>query len=97
MEMKVNMPRVMTCEVDACAYNKDSKCHARAITIGDDIHPRCDTFFSSNKHVNSPRVAGVGACKVVSCCHNHEYECSAESITVEPAEDMADCMMFEKK
>ena len=40
----MEMSMVMKCEVNDCAYNMDNCCHAIAITIGDSMHPRCDTF-----------------------------------------------------
>lgn len=45
----MEMSMVMKCEVDACAYNMDTCCHTMAITIGDSMHPGCDTFCLSTK------------------------------------------------
>jgi hypothetical protein len=97
MEMKVKMPPVSKCTVSDCGYNKDSKCHARAITIGDGDRPMCDTFFESEAHAKGPQLAGVGACKVSCCMHNTDFACVAEKIAVEPGDDMADCSMFEEE
>ena len=43
----MEMPKVRKCEVADCAYNMDSTCHAMAITVGDGMRPRCDTFCQS--------------------------------------------------
>jgi len=57
-------PVVSECSVTECAYNLNSGCHARAIAIGDRVHPGCDTFFSNRNHTQAAmRTAGIGACK----------------------------------
>jgi len=35
----IETPLVSECSVTECAYNLNSDCHARAITIGDGVHP----------------------------------------------------------
>jgi hypothetical protein len=83
MKITIEMPQVSACEVTECAYNVERGCHARAITIGDDVHPGCDTFFTSTKHASHyKKTAGVGACKVSGCTFNEEFECMADAIEV---------------
>lgn len=95
MEMTIDMPVVSECMVTKCAYNVSESCHARAITIGDGIHPGCDTFMNSTMHSkNKQRRAGVGACKVTGCMHNDDFECVASSISVGMKGKEADCLTF---
>ncbi len=83
MKMTFSMSVVTHCEVSDCAYNLKNTCNARAVTIGNGVHPGCDTFFSNSTHTHEfNEVTGVGACKVISCMHNHEFECGAEKIEV---------------
>lgn len=71
--ISVDMTAVEACAVTECAYNLDSDCHAKAITIGDGPHPGCDTFLDgSSGHTGSTGIAGVGACKIVGCRHNQD-------------------------
>ena len=96
MKMTLEMPPIQGCAIDACAYNRNSECHARAITIGDGIHPGCDTaYFNNGHHVKTlNQVAGVGACKVAGCHFNADLECTADSITVGLRNDHINCLTF---
>lgn len=95
MELTIEMPFVQGCSVSECAYNSQSRCHAKAITIGDSIHPGCDTFLDGgNGHTHLDVTAGVGACKVTGCTYNDDLECGAESIDVAIRNDQAHCMTF---
>lgn len=81
--MTIDMPPVSACSVTECAYNVKSNCHAKAITIGDGVHPGCDTFLHASGHIrDAKRIAGIGACKVTGCRHNDDYECGADKINV---------------
>lgn len=95
----MDMPKVSKCDVQECAYNANSKCHALAITVGDGTHPRCDTFTTASSHGGDKAAVGkVGACKVELCEFNKSLECTARSIQV--AHHMgtcADCQTFEPK
>lgn len=97
MKVKLELPVIQACDASECAYNLDSKCHARAVTIGGGSHPACDTFISTERdtgrmHVrNRARTAGVGACKVSGCRHNVDLECEAEGIEVKKHGAHADC------
>ena len=95
MRMKVDLPVVRECSATACAYNAKQSCHAKAITVGDGVHPACDTFLPSNVHTHDSALAGVGACKVSSCKHNKDFECTAESIRVGNHQTHADCLTFD--
>lgn len=95
MKFTIDMPGVRACDVTACGYNVDQNCHARAITIGDGVHPACDTFFPSERHTaDAGQTAGVGACKVSQCQHNSDFECQADAIQVGPHEHHGDCQTF---
>jgi len=95
MKMTVDMPLVSRCTVSECAYNVDTACHARAITVGDGVHPGCDTFLGSSRHTrDTDGNAGVGACKVIGCTHNDDYECTASKITVGHHGTAVDCLSF---
>lgn len=90
----LEMPAVAECDVTNCVYNMGKSCHARAITIGDELGAMCDTFFDANPHTKGKYKAGVGACKVLDCAHNTDYECSADSISVIAVNQMARCGTF---
>ena len=95
MKMTIDMPTVSTCDMSECAYNIDKACHARAITVGDGVHPGCDTFFSNATHTNeNKRIAGVGACKIAACRHNNDFECMAESIAVGREKSGVGCLTY---
>lgn len=95
MKVTVQLPAVSGCSVTDCAYNRDHRCHALAITVGDDGEAACDTFCETGAHVRdgSPS-AGVGACKVSSCRFNSDLECQAASVRVGYQEDRCDCLTF---
>lgn len=96
MKFSIDMPLVASCDVARCAYNLEGGCHAKAITVGDGVHPGCDTFLGSERHPEEevPN-AGVGACKVALCRHNHELECEARAIQVGCEGDEPTCLTFE--
>ena len=94
----MKMPKVSRCDVNQCAYNIDHNCHALAITIGDDEHPKCDTFTPGGKKAGDlTSTGGVGACKVSTCDYNRDLECAAPSIVVGQKQDEADCVTFEPR
>ena len=94
----MEMSKVSKCEVNDCAYNMENCCHAMAITIGDGMHPRCDTFCESMmKAGDAGCVAGVGACKVSSCMYNTDLECQAMEISVGYKEQEPDCLTFQSR
>lgn len=97
MAIEVEMPAVAECNASECAYNVDGNCRARAITIGDGVHPGCDTFFVASRHTRSLQMAGVGACKVVGCRHNDDFECQAQSIRVDRGTDGVECATFDER
>lgn len=91
----IEMPVVSQCLVTECAYNVHDRCCARAITIGDGVHPGCDTFFEASTHSRMHAMAaGVGACKVTGCRYNDDLECQADSIQVQWRGKTVDCMTF---
>jgi len=97
-KVSIEMPLVRKCDVQKCGYNVNSSCHAKAITIGDQINPECDTFLDSSKRaMETGQVAGVGACKVSGCKYNKDFECTADTITVSYKEDRIKCMTYSLK
>ncbi|BAU47477.1 hypothetical protein SVA_0898 [Sulfurifustis variabilis] len=95
MRLTIDMPLVAGCTIYACAYNVDDACHARAITIGDGVHPGCDTFLGDVRHTrDTSHSAGVGACKVTGCTHNDDYECTAPEIKVGHVGRDINCLTF---
>lgn len=95
MKLSIEMPIVARCSVNACAYNVNAGCHARAITIGHGRTPGCDTFLDSQVHTHAQgTTAGVGACKVSDCVHNKDFECSAAQISVGHAGAGLACLTY---
>lgn len=98
MKMTIEMPMVSECSAVSCAYNKTGGCHARAITVGDDANPRCDTFFESQMHTTEKtNIAGVGACKVAECRHNVDFECIASGVEIGVSQNQVKCLTFESR
>jgi hypothetical protein len=97
MRISIEMPTIDACDATGCAYNANHECHARAITVGDGIHPACDTYIPAGDHVDRSEPAGVGACKVSGCRHNRNLECEATAIRVAPHREHADCMTYEPR
>jgi len=96
MKITIEMPAVQACSVAECAYNAGSRCHSKAITIGDGVHPGCDTFLDAGRagHTHIDVTAGVGACKVTGCRYNTDFECGATSINVAITGAVANCMTY---
>ena len=91
----LEMPIVTKCMASECAYNANSNCHARAITIGDSLKPGCDTFMSGSRHIKQVQpIAGIGACRSRRCKFNEDLECMAEGIQVGMTGSEANCMTF---
>lgn len=95
IQIAIEMPLVSACSVTECAYNTEQHCHARAITVGDSVHPGCDTFLDSAAHAKmTQRNAGVGACKATACQFNDDYECTADQISVGHASASVCCLTY---
>lgn len=91
----IDMPIVSECAASECAYNVDTSCHAKAITVGNSLHAGCDTFFPGSGHTRATdRTAGVGACKSAECKFNEDLECMTDSIRVAPAGQDVNCMTY---
>ena len=73
---------VKACKVESCSFNRNSRCHALAITIGDGSRPRCDTFVQEKAEGGIETETVVGACKVASCGHNKNLICKANFIDI---------------
>lgn len=94
-KITLEMPAVTKCMASECAYNVNSNCHARAITIGDSVHPGCDTFLKGTRHIKQvQQIAGIGACKTATCKFNDDLECMAESVQVGMVRNEANCTTF---
>ncbi len=92
----MDMPKIQNCAVPECSYNRDSQCHAIAITVGDSSVAHCDTFSKlGRKGGIEGLTGGVGACKMIDCKYNRDLECSADSgITVSQQNGQAECISF---
>jgi len=91
----IEMPIVSECAATECAYNHDKACQARAISIGDGIHPGCDTFGEGSQRAKpSMGSAGIGACKTTGCKFNEGLECMTDSIKVGHVQNQVNCMTF---
>lgn len=98
MKVTIEMPSVSKCTATQCAYNSGQKCHAKAITVGDEQNPGCDTFFQVSGHSREvSRIAGVGACKISVCQYNSDYECAAQNIEVGVSKGSIQCLTFRQK
>lgn len=95
MKFIIEMPVVASCAVRQCAYNTDGDCHAKAITIGDGVHPGCDTYMRSRRHSQAQVNAGVGACKVLQCRYNDDFGCTATEIRVDRRGGIPVCVTYE--
>lgn len=91
----IEMPIVSACAATECAYNLNKACHARAITVGDGVHPGCDTYIKASRQAaDSGHAAGIGACKTASCKFNEGLECMADSVSVGYVQNKVNCITF---
>ena len=98
MRIAIDMPVVEECGVGECAYNTNNCCRARAITVGNGIHPGCDTFLNAMPHSRARQgQAGVGACKVSACQYNDDYECMTEQIAVGHGDNGIACLTYRQR
>ncbi|MEQ1875821.1 MAG: DUF1540 domain-containing protein [Bdellovibrionia bacterium] len=87
--------RVEKCSARNCAFNGGNQCRARAITIGEGVMTKCDTFLPSFHRVDEKtQVAQVGACKVSTCAHNEDLECRAKQVRIGNLNGEPGCMDF---
>ncbi len=94
--MAIKSPKVSSCEVAECAYNRNGECHAMAITIGGEGCPMCDTYFVSEEEGGFNEIKGsVGACHQEDCRYNDALECIAKNISVGMHGDHAECLTYE--
>ncbi|HEY3356042.1 MAG TPA: DUF1540 domain-containing protein [Polyangia bacterium] len=91
--MAIQLSKIAMCEAKQCAYNRQGECHAAAVTIGDGMHPMCDTFMAG-KQGGVPETGAVGACKVADCRFNQSLECGAGKIELGLHDGHADCRTF---
>lgn len=91
----MDMPQVKLCNAAKCAFNKDNACHALAVTIGDDLIARCDTYLVNGSHGGIlSEIAGVGACKMEDCTHNKGLYCRAPAIEVKYTKNGPVCATY---
>jgi len=95
----MQMPEIKQCEVETCAYNHGSECHALAITVGHASSPMCDTYWDASMKGGDPQKSGhVGACHMANCMFNQSLECQADNgISVGLKSDEVDCLTFKMK
>jgi hypothetical protein len=89
------LARVEKCSTKNCAYNSSNQCHANAITVGEGMMTKCDTYLPSLLHVDEKtRVAHVGACKVSTCAYNEDFECRAKQVRMGQVNGQPGCLEF---
>lgn len=97
-QVVVEMSIISNCSILGCSYNIDSGCHAKAITIGDDTNPSCDTFLHTDAHCkDTDRTAGVGACKITGCNFNDDLECTASRVSIGFKNNDINCLTYKAK
>ena len=83
---------VLTCSVSDCGYNKELRCFAPSIAIGDD-HPYCDTY--TQERVPPAETEGfVSQCLTTMCDFNEGDHCMARGVTLDCHGGHADCATF---
>jgi len=93
----MKMPKVLDCDMTDCAYNRDKKCHALAITVGSPC-AMCDTYLhSARKGGVDDETGGVGACRMADCAANVDLECTAKGIHVKHHGKHPDCASFKPR
>lgn len=92
--MAISMPKVLSCTVTDCAYNRNEECHTMGITVGDGDHALCDTYYKNPSKGGTDIIGGVGACKAYECEYNKSFECQAPGINVGRHSGHADCETF---
>lgn len=90
------MPKVSSCTVLDCGYNKDNACHAPTIEVGS-VLPCCDTYSNLPSESSFEAITEVEKCKVERCMYNNNLECAAENIEIARKSCNADCLMFKEK
>ncbi len=84
---------VLTCTVPGCGYNKELKCYAPSIAVGDD-HPYCDTY-TRDTVAPAESESFVSQCLTMMCGFNdNSGHCSANGVTLDSHGDHADCATF---
>jgi len=91
--IQMKMPEVKMCDATECYYNKESQCHANAITVGSPC-PRCDTYVKAAEHGIPADTGLVGACHESDCKFNQQLSCQAPGIQVGHHLDHADCKTY---
>lgn len=93
-----DLPKVESCSVAECSFNKENQCHAAAITVSKTNDPACSTFInSSSKGGIDSLTAGVGACLQASCEHNNNLECGANAVAMALIDGIASCSTYQAK
>ncbi len=94
--------RILFCDMEACAYNKQQKCHAVHVNVGhphegcDLAHPQCDTFTESVEKVMPSNRPTVELCNEDCCQFNESYQCTASGVSIGFHHAHADCRTFSR-
>ncbi len=92
----MEMIQITGCNMSACAYNKENRCHTPGITVGP--HAECNTFSHASARGGFDEVnGGVGACLAAGCKFNNRLECKAPNIDVTTHDRHPDCETFQPK
>lgn len=94
----IMMPTIKACSVSDCGFNIKDECYAKAITIGNEQAPNCNTFFKSpdeDAHIKTVKQsAGVSACKLSNCQFNTDYACTADEVLISQRYQKANCATY---
>lgn len=90
----MSLPIVSTCSASSCAYNRDSNCHAGAITVTGDAST-CGTYVEAGAQAGGEATASVGACHRSECVFNSALECTAKDVAIDASGDVAACRTFQ--
>lgn len=84
---------VITCQSVQCSWNRDEKCFAPSIEVGDEC-PECDTFTMQPIGEMAQDMSEVSHCDAIRCELNEQERCTASGITVGNHAGHADCYTF---
>jgi len=90
----MDMTKISNCNMSACAYNKEGKCHTIGITVG--LHTECNTYVHGSVTGGFSEIqGGIGSCLASNCQFNDNLECRAAGVTIAIDEEKhADCKTF---
>ncbi len=98
----MEMSKILFCDMESCAYNRQQKCHASSVKIGhphegcDLAHPMCDSYTKSSEKMPVSNRAVIELCNEDCCSYNKMYQCTAAGISVAYHREHPDCRTFSR-